>query len=583
MQPPGQRAEQELMQATGAPGRGERLSEPRNWTPFASGGMGVLARRAPVDPLFGQTSEQIQEYATTYPMRLLSLLPDVHPSVGLALWNALRLTCPRDGYNITVYKRAAPGAPKEKDEAAQAQADAFFAGLPPEIGGLNGLLTQLTMMGLFTGLICVEGVPSGAIRGLHRLWPVDSLSVYFARWNRNDDLWPYQRQRFPIGLGAFAQGPYATPPPPPNAPMGPAGMPSVLGGAFIPLNPETFTWRAIDPIIDDPYGRAPYATALSEAIADLALMQDLRDAVHNAAWPRLRVGVDLMALHKVAVEVYRISDPKKAADWVNARFMEVVNYVGQLQSSDNIVHQSSGQVDNLQPGSWQGLSEILSFLRMRIVQALKTLPTLLGVSESVTQFTSVEWTIYVEGLENLRGLVSELVVWAVNLHLRLLGSTSYAVAEYDRIKTNDALVEANTEAVRILNATNKEKLGYVTHDEGSVEVTGHSAVAEAQPGVIEPLPDAEAATNSPTAGSDSRKGGAGGAVRGPRKQDNSGKRAVPQNPNSEGTTKEERGAKKSTPKAEGLSQYVYADGLDTFQYARDLVAAAARESTRANR
>jgi len=489
--------------------------------------------------LFGQTSEQIQEYAQTYPMRLLSLLPDIHPSVGFAVWNALRLMCPREGFSLSVWsKPKTPGTAPEPDFEGQQLVDNFWGNLPPEIGGLNGFMVQQAMQALFTGLVCQEAVPGPPTKGVHRLWPVDSLSIYFARWNRNDDLWPYQRQRFPAGLGVFAVGQQPLPTPPPNAPQGPAGMPAILGGAYIPLNPETFTWRSVDPLVDDPYGRAPYSTVLSEALADLALIQDLRDAVHNAAWPRLKVEVDLEALHRVAIEVYRISDPKKAADWVNQRFQEIVAYVGQLNSSDNIVTAGSGKVDNLQPGGWQGLEGILQFLRSRIVQALKTLPTLLGVGDSVTQFTSVEWTIYVEGLENMRGLIAELVIWASNMHLRLCGSTSTVRADYDRIKTNDSLVEANTEAVRILNETNKEKLGYITHDEGAHTITGHAAVSEAQPGVIEPLIDATdpQGVTSPTASSDSRR--PGGAVKGPRHQDNTGKRNVPQNPNKDGQDKE---------------------------------------------
>ena len=527
-----------------------RQTEPRNWQPFASGGTGVIARRAPVDPIFGQTYDSLQEYASTYPMRLLSLLPDIHPSVGLALWNALRLSCPRDGFKLQVYKKQIPGQQLEPDISGQQAIDAFWAQLPPEIGGLNGFQTQLTIQGLFTGLMTVEVVPDAVLKGLHRAWPVDSLSIWFARWNRNDDLWPYQRQRFPAGLGVYA-GPQAIPKPPPGAPSGPAGMPAILGGAFVPLNKENFMWRAIDSLVDDPYGRAPYGAALQEAIADLALMQDLRDAIHNAAWPRLEVGVDLQGLHKVAVEIYRISDPKKAADWVNERFQEVVSYVGQLNSSDNIVHSSTGTVKNMAPGGWNGLQEILVFLRSRIVQALKTLPSLLGVGENTTQFTSVEWTIYVEGLENLRGITSDIIEWVGNQHLRRIGSTSYCKALYDKIKTNDALVEANTKAVQILNATNEEKLGYITHDEGSMKVVDHIAAGPAQPGVIEPLIDATdpQGVSSPTTTSD--KNHPGKEIKGPRNNGNTGKKNIQQNPANDGEDSETKNTQKNTRKIHG--------------------------------
>lgn len=547
-----------------------RQTEPKSWHPFVLGGSGILARRGPVDPLFGQTAQQLADFATSSPMKLLALLPEIHPGVGLALWNALRLMCPTSGIKL-VAKRKPKGANSagvlEPDPAGTESIAKMFASLPSEINGVDGLMVQLAIQAMFTGMACAEGVPGARLQGLRRIWPVDSMSIWFARPNRDADLQPYQRQRYPIGTLQGVQGQQLRQSLPPS----PAGLPGLMNGMYQPLSIDRFKWVAVDPMVDEPYGRAPYATALSEVIADLALMQDLRDSIHNAAWPRYEIGVNKSELHKVAVEVYKITNPVKAAEWVNARFDEICDYVENMGPGDNIVTDSNGHTRALQPGSFQGLEGVLDFLRLRIVQALKTLPSLMGVGEVGTQFTSVEWTIYVEGLETLRALIASILIWMGNLHLRLIGSTSVCEAEYEKIKTNDSLIEANTESVRILNVTNKEKLGFVSHDEAAVEVTGHPARATAQPGVIEPLPDAQVATTSPTDKQESNRPGNG--VQGTRKNGADGQKKIPQNPNSEGTNKEERGTRK--PK----SYFELGDGADTMAYAQSIVDLSTREVT----
>lgn len=454
--------------------------------------------------------------ALSQPQRLLKLLPELHPSVDMALNTALRLTCPVGGVKIVAeLPDAADGSVdggSEVDAAACASLDAMWAQLPPEAGGsLRGLQTMLTEEMLLTGMAAAELVPGPPLAGVRRIWPVDTLTLEFWRPDRESDLELRQRQLWPQAKRSK-----------PAWQWGWQALPS-----------DRVKWRSLEPRVDNPHGRAPYASALNEALADLALMQDLRDAVHNAAWPRLEVGVNLAELHRTAVEVYRIGNPKAAADWVKERWQSVVDYVAGLRSDDNVVHDSTGSVKNLQPGSFQGVEGVLSFLRQRVAQSLKTLPTLLGINDGSTfNYTSVEWAIYAQGLETLRSIVAELLVEIANAHLRLIGSRSIARAVLEPIRTNDAQVEANTESTRITNATNKEKLGYLTHDQASMEVVGRKAAAKAQPGVIEPL-----IPQTP----------AGGVV-GTRKQGKPGPKNIPQNPNNEGTTKEQRNAEKARPK-----------------------------------
>lgn len=500
---------------------GRRLSEPPNWTPFNDGGpFGIVPRRG-LDPLALFSSEQLRDLAITNPMRLVTMLPDIHPSVDMALNTYLRLTCGEDACQVVAEDPdalAGEDGTVEPNQQDTVSLNAMWASLPSEAGGgFRGLRTMLAIQAALTGMLVVEAVPGPVLTGVSRVHPVDSLTTDFTRDNRDADLTLRQRQRWPVA----------------------SGVSDARRGwlyDWVPLPPDRVFWRAMDQTVDGPHGRAPYASAVNEVIADLALMQDLRDAVHNAAWPRIEVGVNLAELHKVAVEVYRISDATRAAQWVTARFQEVVDYVANLNADDNLVHDSSGNVKTMEPGSFTGLEGVLSFLRQRIAQSLKTLPTLLGINDGSTfNYTSVEWAIYAQSLESMMCVVDEVLTDVANFHLRLIGSKSQAKAIRKGIRTNDLQVAANTKSTEITNATNMEKLGYLTHDQASMSVTGRKAVAPAQPGVVEPLPPEPvmAPGGAPPAG-----------VKGTRKDKPGPKDSVGRKP---GDTQEERNAKKNRP------------------------------------
>lgn len=509
-----------------------RRSEPSNWSPYTAGTpYGVFARRGQ-NPLRYFTSEQLRELTLTDPLGLVRDLPDLHPTVSHALNNARNLMfSATDDIKITAETAGADGelssdaSEAEINEADTSSVRAFWKQLPPEVGGgLRGFSSILGDELQLTGMICVETCPGQPLEGLKRAWIINSLTVELSRVNRDADLAMFQRLRYPQAA-------------PENPSMPKMQSYDMYNYGWEELPSETCFWAAIGQMSDIVHGRAAYATATVEAIADMALIQDLRDAVHNAAWPRHDIGVNLAKLHQVAVEVYKITDPKRAAQWVNQRYQEIVDYVATLRSDDNVVHDSNGQVNMLQPGSFQGLEGVLSFLRQRLAQSLKTLPTLLGINDGSTfNYTSVEWAVYAQNLEATRAVVFEIIQKISELHLRLIGSKSIVRITAAPIRTNDEQQDANTESTQIGNEIQKEKAGYITHDQGAMKITGKKAAGPAQPGVIEPLPSDTGFTGPGQTNSNTRTGGDGGT----RNSGKPGPKKIPQNPNSEGTTEEER-------------------------------------------
>lgn len=441
-----------------------RQTQPAGWNPFLAGsGIGLLPRRGLTETEFLTTKSALMRLGRGNPLKLLSHLPDIHPSVGLATWNALRLTCMPGDMTI---KAIAPRGGKKTSERGTEAIDALWKSLPNEIGGLMGLQTTLTLLALFTGMPCVEGVPGPPMTGLSDVWPVDPLTIKFDRDPVTTRAIPWQRQIFPKD-----------------------GMPPVdYMGGYRKISTDTFFWRTVDPWADDLYGRAPYAPVLNEVLCDLAMIQDLRDAIHNAAWPRMGHGFNFAEMYKTAVEVMGINDPTEAANWVQDRFDELVAKASSLKADDNIFYDAAGALQILEGGKgFAALKEILVYLRQRIVQALKTLPTLMGINDGATQtYTTVEWQIYAAGLQTIQALVAELLVEIASLHLRLLGMPLVAVAEYTSIRTTDALIEAQTESTRIENAKKKILLGWISNEDACLSITGTLPIAEPMPGALEP-------------------------------------------------------------------------------------------------
>lgn len=453
---------------------GRRQSQPYQY-PFGVIPRRLISSRGLDHRGHGEDRETFWKYGRENPLRLLSLLPDVHPSIGLALWNALRLTTCEGDTQIVAVKPGTPGKGEVVDNGGTAAIEALWESLPEEIGGLTGLMTQLIQQAMLTGLVCAEAVPASRMQGVYRVWPVDSLTIHFHRDFETTEVMPLQRQLLIKKPKETFQG-YAV------------------------LSRDTFFWRSIDQQVDEPYGRAPFAPAVFECLADLAMIEDIRDAIHNAAWPRLGLGQNYTELYKIAHEIMGLQDNTgdyAATTWVNQRILEVQEAVGKLKAADNIIYDAAGKLDMVESrGAFGNMRPVIEFLRQRIVQSLKTLPTLMGINDGSTQtYTTVEWAIYAAGLESIRNVVVNVLCKCAQVHLRLLGLDLKAVGKVKPIRTTDGMIEAQGQSIQIGNLKQLVQLGWISNEEGAITATGSGPVADPMPGAYglpaQPDPDDE--------------------------------------------------------------------------------------------
>jgi len=408
---------------------------------------------------------QLAFLAQNSPIRLLTFLRDICPQVDFAITQDLAIAIPPEGLPIV-----AQNEKQETDEAGSKVIRDLWKSLPDEIGGLGGLQTTQMLVAKFTGTSALEAVPAKRLDGVARVWPVDPLTLAFDRDTPDSDMTVYQRQ---AGLTQWQR-----------------------------LRSTTFFWNAWNHWVDDPWGKSDYSTVLPEVLVDLALVQDLRDSVHNQAWPRKGVPFNWENTYKIAADIFHLSDKEKAKEFVANQFDMVRKKLKEIQPDEDILFDSSG--GNLVPlpgGGYAGIEPVIDFFQKRIFWGCKKLPTMMGFGQNVSEsFGTLSWIVQALELEKFRAFILEPIVKAAQLHLDLKGIPLTAAAKYTRLRTSDALVDAQTRSIEIQNELLLWANGLQTQEEVAVKLTGS--------GVVKPM-DAPASMGNPNGNPSGNQGKAG--------------------------------------------------------------------------
>ena len=442
-----------------ASGRG-RISQGAGQMLFGKGGLGYIARRG-VD--FGtsvdtQSLEGVARLAVQQPLVLLSLLPDLVPEVGSALWNMTYLGAGPGSVRIKAMTVTSDGGSEEAPEGTAAIVD-LWEHNSVEAGGMEDAMAQNLQMLLFSGMAAAEAVPDARGKGVRSVYPVNTLTL---RFRRDDDgeLRLYQQQiANPNGMGIFSAG---------------------FGGLFTPMPMNRFFYSRMTALPDEPYGRAPFGPALTITLECLAFWRDVMLAFHRIGAPKWDIGFDFENWAALARDVVGLSDPEDINEYVQARFQDAVAFFNDLGPDDVFFHDKGSVVNAVGSGdSWPDLSAIWSMLRLRLVQALKQLPTLMGIVEGSTEtWSRVEWDIYTESLKAIVQRAAEPLRAASSLHLRLLGMPYKAEIEINELKSITRLMDAQAQMQEIENEARVRDEGWQSQDTAAMNVTGSAPVGE---------------------------------------------------------------------------------------------------------
>jgi hypothetical protein len=216
---------------------------------------------------------------------------------------------------------------------------------------------------------------------------------------------------------------------------------------------------------------------------DISVITDLRKVIHNQGWPRIDIKILEETLVNNAPPGLK-NDPQKLADWLNARLLEVQEAYDELEPDDSFVHFDSVQIDQAaETGKLFDATQVMRVIERRMIKALKQLPILMASNEGTTEtHGTVQWQIYVNGLNAFRQPVAFILSKMMELALQVWGVQGRVECSFEEIRTTDRKADAEAEQLEIMNAVEKWKMGWISWEDASVEITG-SAPPE---GSVEP-------------------------------------------------------------------------------------------------
>jgi len=254
-------------------------------------------------------------------------------------------------------------------------------------------------------------------------------------------------------------------------------------GVKVDLSETQFRYIPLDPEIGDPYGRSPILPVLWSVDFQLQLLMDLQAVVHNQGYPRIDISVLEEAIIGAApTNLQQFGKEGELTAFVESTLQGLAEKYRNLKPDDAFFHMDSIEVNTWSPGNSMDFGTIENILTTQIVSGLKQLPILLGRNEGTTEtHGTVQYRIYVKGIESLRNKVAELTEFCANLTLRIWGVQGKAKLEFEPIRHTDRAKEALADKSEHETKAIAVKAGWIDNDEAANDLYGHDATGEKQP------------------------------------------------------------------------------------------------------
>lgn len=412
-------------------------------------------------------------------LEAMRLIRDVDSMASQAIWNFLRLLNP--GHEFKAYVFGADGSEKAEEGLAQLVLDDLVQRIGKEYGGgLDQFLNVLHLIQLTQGAIAAEVAPTEGLDEVEDWYAIDPALLAFQR----------------IGVDAAGNPVDATPTLGDSTEATSTQL--VLGqrwsnGTFHPLPPEQVFYMPLDPDVDDPYGRPPLVAALSDVLGIAQMINDLRQAVHVAGYPRVDIKVLWDVLKAVApTDLQAAGKEKEFANWGQQRLNELVESMGSLESDDTFIHFDWIEVGGVQMpmGAQIDPEKVEKVLMHQLTSGLKHLPILLGLNEASSEtHGSVQWQIFIAGVEALQHGSKRVIEKLGNTSLRIYGIAAHCKLTVKEIRKVDRLAEAQAEFIETKTRQIWVQGGLIDLDDMAMELTGSAATGEASDGFMGILPE----------------------------------------------------------------------------------------------
>lgn len=382
---------------------------------------------------------------------LKRILADVSPEISKADYDLRLMGNP--GYTARAYR---PGGGEEPVEYPQAQAalNEFIDAIARyHGGGFATVVSQAYGGAFYGGAVALELVLDRRGRA-----PVDLIAIEpdALEWRRvaDDD----RGTRWQLGQWGS-------------------------DGRWIDLDIPTIAYAPLQPLPDDPRGRAMVSPAVFLALFLVGLLRDLRRVVANQGYRRDDIAISSDWIRD-ALPDDQIADPRAFAESAAAFISEVENVINALEPDDTYIHLDGITMNHAAAGQLVGdlggASDVITALERMIIRALKTQPLLMGINEAASEtHANRQWEIYAAGVRALQTTLADQLARLLELALRVQGIAAEVVVEFRELRASERLRDAQTTQMEIANARAAYDAGFVSQDEAANMAVGHDADAPA--------------------------------------------------------------------------------------------------------
>ncbi|USK77846.1 hypothetical protein [Peribacillus frigoritolerans] len=340
----------------------------------------------------------------------LKVIRDVNPDASMAMWNVLRLA--NNGHTleaVTVGGKVEKGTSDKLNELA-GRLGVLYG------GGTDQLINVLLLSAYTQGAVALEVELNEDISDVVDFHAIDPFTLDYRKNSETGELELVQKQS---------------------------------NGEYKVLNREQVFYYPLDPEIGDPYGRAPMISVLQVVFFQAQVLQDLKKAVHHFGYERFDISVVEEAIINNMPEHIKSGGPETIANYVSY-VTDVQNQMMDLEPDDDFFHTDSVKVDTIGLSGSRSMDAkaVIDVINQQMVTALKQLPILLGRNEGTTEtHGTIQWQIYVGGIESIQRAIKRLLEKAYNVALQVYGKPLKARLTFDPIQVNNRKTEAEAEEI----------------------------------------------------------------------------------------------------------------------------------------
>ena len=382
------------------------------------------------------------EFRSKNVMQNLKMIRDLNPDASMAIWNFLRLA--NNGHELE-----AIGA---NGKAEKISTD-LINDLAKRVGTLYGggtdqLINVMLLTAITQGAMALEVEINEDLTDIVDFHPVDPSNLDFRRNKETGELELVQKQ---------------------------------YDGSYKVLNQEQVFYFPLDPDVDDPYGRSPILPVLQVVFFQMEILRDLKRAVHHQGWERFDITVIEEAIMNNMPDEIKMAGPDEVSRYVSSYVQDIQDQMRTLEPDDDFFHTDSVKIDTAGGTMNKSLDAtgVIEVINQQVVTSLKQLPILLGRNDGTTEtHGTVQWQIYVSGIESIQRGVKRLLERAYNVALDIYGKPRRAKLTFHSVRVNDRLKEAQAEKVETEIKIAQYNQGWIDNDEAANEIVGHNAVDE---------------------------------------------------------------------------------------------------------